>query len=67
MQLLESEDNRLIEKIRDSDGLANMIKQIADRDIQSDEEGEEEGESEVIGLARRCADLLVKKKGLVEG
>jgi vacuolar protein 8 len=67
LQLLESDDNRLIEKIRESDEVVSMVKQIADRDVQSDEEGEEDGEGEVVGLARRCADLLGRRKGMVEG
>ena len=67
LQLLESADEPLIEKIRQSTEIIKMVKQIADRDVQSDEEGDEEGEGEVVGLARRCSELLNRKKGMVEG
>jgi vacuolar protein 8 len=67
LQLLESEDEGLIQKIRQSDEVVNMVKSTADREIQSDEEGDEDGEGEVIALARRCADFLSPPKGLNEG
>lgn len=67
LQLLESEESRLIEKIRASKEVVDMVKAIADREVQSDEEGDEDGDGEVVGLARRCTDLLARKKGIVEG
>lgn len=47
-----------------------MIKTIADQTFDSEaEDGEDNGEGEVIGLARRSLQLLGKgeKQGLVEG
>ena len=35
-----------------------MIKTIADKQVESDDEGEEDGEGEVIQLAQRCLQLL---------
>jgi vacuolar protein 8 len=83
LQLLESEDKRLIKKIHDSEDLVKMVKSISEREIrgvsgsgagaatESDEEIDidAEGEKEVVGLARRCLDLLGlgERKGLVEG
>lgn len=69
LQLLESEDHRLLDKIRQSENILAMTKSIADRDIESGEEseGEEESEREVVGLARKCVALVGGKKGLLEG
>jgi len=45
-----------------------MVQQIADKDVTSDDEGEEDGEVEVVGLAKKCLELLDGEgKGLVEG
>jgi len=35
-----------------------MIKTIADKQIESDDEGEEDGEGEVVQLAKRSLQLL---------
>ena len=35
-----------------------MVRTIADRPIDSDDEESEEGEGEVVGLARKCLELL---------
>jgi vacuolar protein 8 len=35
-----------------------MIKTIADKSVESDEEGEEDGEGEVVQLAQRSLQLL---------
>jgi len=35
-----------------------MVKGIADRNIESDDEDGEDGEGEVVGLARKCLELL---------
>lgn len=69
LQLLESENQELINYITESDGIGQMVRQIADKNIESDEEDAEDGEGEVIALARRCLDLLAKgpKQTLVEG
>jgi hypothetical protein len=62
LQLLESEDKKLIEKIQRATDVTRMVRAIAERVLDSDdEEGEEkEGEMEVISLARRCVELLGK-------
>lgn len=48
-----------------------MVQTIADRNIESDEEDAEDGEGEVVALARRACELLGKtpasRPGLVEG
>jgi vacuolar protein 8 len=60
LQLLESEDKKLTSKIQRATDVTRMVRAIAERILESDEEdGEEkEGELEVISLARRCVDLL---------
>jgi vacuolar protein 8 len=58
LQLLESEDKKLIGLIGKSDDIVEMIKQIANRHVESDNELEDEDESEVVELARRCLELL---------
>jgi vacuolar protein 8 len=62
VQLLESEDKRLLEKISQTDDIVVMVKALANRavtiDREGDEEGNEEGEREVVRHARRCASLL---------
>jgi vacuolar protein 8 len=35
-----------------------MVKSISDKNIESDEEEVDDGEGEVITLARRCLELL---------
>jgi vacuolar protein 8 len=68
LQLLESEDDRLIERIGKSNEVVQMVTEIADRNIESDDEDNEDGEGEVVTLARRCLELLGKSpKTLVEG
>lgn len=58
LQLLESEDSRLIDLIKKSDDVVQMVKVIADKNIESDEEEGEEGEGEVVALAQRSLELL---------
>jgi vacuolar protein 8 len=68
LQLLESEDDRLIELIGKSSEVVQMVTEIADRNIESDDEDNEDGEGEVVTLARRCLELLgTSPKTLVEG
>ena len=67
LQLLESEDNRLVDFINRSEDIVQMVKAIADKNIESDEEGED-GEGEVVALAQRCLELLGQgPRQLVEG
>ena len=46
-----------------------MIKSISDKNIESDDEDGEDGEGEVVALARRSLQLLGQgeKQALVEG
>ena len=69
LQLLESDDKKLIGLIGKSEDIIGMIKTIADEHVASDVEDGDDGEGEVVGLARRSLELLGKseKPGLVEG
>lgn len=68
LQLLESEDKKLIGYISNSEDVVQTVKSISDKHIESDEEETDEGEGEVIALARRCLELLGNnpKQTLVE-
>ncbi|KAG0641505.1 armadillo-type protein [Tuber brumale] len=57
LQLLEANDTRLKNLIGQSTEIVTMIRNIADKNIDSDDEGDD-GEGEVVALARRSADLL---------
>ncbi|CAO2655193.1 Nn.00g102570.m01.CDS01 [Neocucurbitaria sp. VM-36] len=52
LQLLESEDSQLIEHIGKSNEIVQMVTEIAERNIESDDEDNEEGEGEVVTLAQ---------------
>jgi vacuolar protein 8 len=69
LQLLESEDKRLIGYIAQSEDIVHMVRSISDKNIESDEEDTEDGEAEVIALARRCLEFFGggPKQTLVEG
>lgn len=68
LQLLESEDVRLSERISQSEEIIHMVTEISERNIESDDEDNEDGEGEVVTLARRCLELLGNNpKTLVEG
>lgn len=58
LQLLESGDKQLTEHIRKADDIVEVIKTIADRSVESDEEDAEDGEGEVVALSRRCLEHL---------
>ena len=60
MQLLESEDEKLVELIHKADHVVNIVQTIADKNVESDEEDAEDGEGEVVALARRACELLGK-------
>jgi vacuolar protein 8 len=66
---LESEDKKLISLIGKSEDIVQMIKAIAEKQVESDDEGEEDGEGEVIQLAQRSLQLLgqVVKPPHIEG
>ncbi|KAF2664309.1 ARM repeat-containing protein [Microthyrium microscopicum] len=73
LQLLESDDEPLLACIRQSTEIVQMITDLAERDIQSDEDTnhgpqEEDSESEAVALAVRCVELIKGNKGkMVEG
>ncbi|KAG5300750.1 armadillo repeat protein [Histoplasma ohiense] len=70
LQLLESEDKRLQGYITRSEDIVDMVKAIADKNVESDdEEGGEDDEGEVVALARRSLELLGQgpKQILIEG
>ncbi|KAJ5497108.1 Armadillo [Penicillium fimorum] len=58
LQLLESEDQKLIGYISRSEDIVHLVKIISDKNIESDEEDVDDGEGEVITLARRCLELV---------
>ncbi|KAI9841148.1 MAG: Vacuolar protein 8 [Thelocarpon superellum] len=60
LQLLESEDKKLIDLIAKSEEMVQMIRTISDKTIESDDEDGEDGEGEVVNLARRSLELLGK-------
>lgn len=57
LQLLEANDPELNKLIMGSTEIVSMIKGIAEKNVESDDESEE-GEGEVVALARRSAELL---------
>ncbi len=68
--MLESEDKTLISLIGKSEEIVDMIKQISNRQIESDNEFEDpDDEGEVINLAQRCLELLGQSmsKAHIEG
>lgn len=69
LQLLESEDKKLVGLIAKADDVIQMIKTISEKNVESDDEDGEDGEGEVVALARRSLELLGKgpKRELVEG
>ena len=58
LQLLESEDKQLIDIISKSEDIIQMIKTIADKNVESDEGDGEDGEGEVVALAHRSLQLM---------
>jgi vacuolar protein 8 len=69
LQLLESEDKALIGHISKSEDVVQTVKAISDKNIESDEEEAEDGEGQVIALARQCLEFVGNgpKQTLVEG
>lgn len=57
-----------MQHIGESTEIVQMVTEIAERNIESDDEDNEDGEGEVVTLARRCLSLLGKSpKTLIEG
>ena len=70
LQLLESNDKKLLETINQSDDIVNMVREISEKSVESDDEDGEDGEAEVVALAKRCLELgsgSNGKKTLAEG
>ena len=75
LQLLESEDKKLVELVSKAEDVIKMIKDISEKNVDSDDEDGEDGEGEVIALAKRSLELLGKgpepptgaRQTLVEG
>ena len=62
LQLLESNDQKLASHISEAEDVIQMIKSISERNVESDDDGED-GEGEVVALARRSLELLDKPRG----
>ena len=70
LQLLESNDDKLLKTINDSEDVMGMVRDISEKNVESDDEDNEDGEAEVVALARRCLELgsgSGGKKTLAEG
>ena len=60
LQLLESGDQQLLNTINESKDVMQMVREISEKDVQSEDEGGEESEdgaAEVVALARRCLEI----------
>lgn len=60
LQLLESGNENLLATINRSDDVMNMVREISEKDVEaegSEVEGSEDGEAEVVALARRCLEI----------
>lgn len=59
LQLRESGDERLIETIDASDDVMKVVREISERSVESEDEGEEseDGQAEIVDLARRCLEV----------
>lgn len=57
LQLLESSDPKLLETINRSEDIMQMVRDISEKNVESDDEESEDGEAEVVALARRCLEL----------
>ncbi|KAK5141946.1 Vacuolar protein 8, partial [Oleoguttula sp. CCFEE 6159] len=68
LQLLESDDSRLLDVIGKADDIVQTVREISEKNVESDDEDNEDGEAEVVVLARRCLDFLgTSPKTLSEG
>lgn len=64
LQLLESNDKKLLETINSSEDIMNMVRDISEKAVESDEDEDgEDGEAEVVSLAKRCLELSSGKNG----
>lgn len=67
--MIEADDAKLLALVAKSEDIIQMVKTIADKHVESDDEEGEDGEGEVVALAQRSLELLGKgpKQTLVEG
>ena len=61
LQLLESNDAKLIQTINQSKDVMDVVRDISKKEIESDGEADaaesEDGDAEVVALARRCLEI----------
>lgn len=59
LQLLESGDQKLVDAINKSEDVMKMVREISEKTVESEDEGDEseDGEGEVVALARRCLEI----------
>ena len=61
LQLLESDDASLIQTINQSKDVMEVVRDISRREVESENEADtaesEDGEAEVVALARRCLEI----------
>lgn len=57
--MLESGDRKLLDTINESEYVMQMVREISEKSVESGDEGEgsEDGEGEVVALARRCLEI----------
>ena len=58
LQLLESEDKKLIDLIKKAEDITGMVKGIAERNVDQNEDDEDNSEGEVVALAEKVMQLL---------
>ena len=59
LQLLESGDAKLIDTINESADVMKSVREISEKQVESEDESDEneDGEAEVVALARRCLEI----------
>ncbi|PSK51898.1 vacuolar protein 8 [Elsinoe australis] len=57
LQLLESSDPKLLDRINQDDDIMSMVREISEKSVESDDDESGEGEGEVVALAKRCLEL----------
>lgn len=61
LQLLESNDARLIQTITNAKDIMDIVREISEKNVESENEGDgaesEDGEAEVVALAKRCLEI----------
>lgn len=71
LQLLESDDSKLVSTINESEDIMQMVQEISEKNVESDDDtasNSEDGEAEVVALARRCLEIGSENtKTLAEG